>query len=281
MIKTIFDAYGRMILLVVFVILFFLETKFQLRKRVISRCKRIMINFIVSIPSFALLRLMFIPAMVWLAYENEQWHFGLNYLYNANLWLHFAVAFILLDYSNYLWHIVLHKLPLMWRFHLVHHSDLDLDLTTAFRFHFGELIGSLFFRGAAVVVIGVSPLVVVVYEIFFEAATEFHHSNTKLPFKFEKVLNLLFVTPRMHGIHHSMVKREADSNFSIIFSFWDRIHKTVRLNVSQNEIVTGVPVYSNAHELTIWNLLKLPFTKIRQWKESERPEDGNKNELKK
>lgn len=265
----------------VFAILFILETKFQLRKRVMSRWQRILINFIVSIPSFALLRLMFIPAMVWLAYENQQWHFGLNYLYNGPSWLKFSIAFILLDYSNYIWHIVLHKLPLMWRFHLVHHTDLDLDVTTAFRFHFGELIGSVFFRGAAVLLIGASPLVVLIYEIVFEAATEFHHSNMTLPFKFEKALNLLFVTPRMHGIHHSMAKRETDSNYSIIFSFWDRIHKTVRLNVPQNEIVIGVSVYPNEHELTIWNLLKLPFTKIREWKGSERPETGNKNELKK
>jgi len=85
----------------------------------------------------------------------------------------------------------------------------------------------------------------------------------------------------MNGIHHSMIKRETDSNFSIIFSFGDRIHKTIRLNVSQNEIVTGVPVYSNVNELTIWNLLKLPFTKIKEWKESECPEEGNKNKLKK
>lgn len=85
----------------------------------------------------------------------------------------------------------------------------------------------------------------------------------------------------MHGIHYSMIKRETDSNFSIIFSFWDRIHKTIRLNVSQNEIVAGVPVYSNVNELTVWNLLKLPFTKIKEWKESERPEEGNKNKLKK
>jgi sterol desaturase/sphingolipid hydroxylase (fatty acid hydroxylase superfamily) len=281
MIKSIFDAYGAVILPAVFVILFILETKFQLRKRVMSRWQRIFINFIVSIPSFALLRLMFIPLMVWLAYQNQQWNFGLNYLYDAPFWIKFAIAFILLDYSNYLWHIVLHKLPLMWRFHLVHHTDLDLDVTTAFRFHFGELIGSVFFRGAAVLLIGASPLAVLIYEIVFEAATEFHHTNMKLPFKFEKVLNLLFVTPRMHGIHHSMVKRETDSNFSIIFSFWDRIHKTVRLNVPQNQVITGVPVYANENELTIGNLLKLPFTKIRKWNESERPEEGSKNELKK
>ena len=167
----------------------------------------------------------------------------------------------------------------MWRFHIVHHTDLDLDVTTAIRFHFGELIGSVFFRGAAVVLIGVSPLTALIYEILFEAATQFHHSNIKLPFRFEKTLNKIFVTPRMHGIHHSMVKRETDSNYSIIFSFWDRIHKTVRLNIPQNEIVTGVPSYADETELTIGQLLKLPFTKIRAWEKIERYEDENRNEL--
>jgi sterol desaturase/sphingolipid hydroxylase (fatty acid hydroxylase superfamily) len=280
MIKSIFDTYGAPILMAAFIILFILEKKFQLRRRVQSRWQRIFINFIVSIPSFALLRFLFIPIMVWLAFKNQQWHFGLNYLYIAPVWLKFAVAFILLDYSNYIWHILLHKLPFMWRFHLVHHTDLDLDVTTAFRFHFGELIASVFFRGAAVILIGASPVVVLVYEIAFETATQFHHSNMKLPFRFEKILNLLFVTPRMHGIHHSIVKRETDSNFSIIFSFWDRIHQTVRLNIHQDKIIVGVPVYADKNELTIGNLLKLPFTKIRKWKESEGVEEGNKNELK-
>ncbi|MEP7233446.1 MAG: sterol desaturase family protein [Ginsengibacter sp.] len=279
MIRSVFDAYGSAILVSIFILLFILESKFHLRKRVQNRWKRIIINFGVSIPSFALLRLLFIPLMVWLTYRNEQWQFGLNYLYAAPAWFEAAIAFLLLDYSNYLWHIVLHKLPLMWRFHLVHHTDLDLDITTSFRFHFGELIGSVFFRGAAVILIGISPLMVLIYEIAFDAANQFQHSNLKIPFRFEKALNKILVTPRMHGIHHSMQKRETDSNFSIIFSFWDRLHRTIRLNVRQDEIVTGVPVYPDEKELTTGNLLKLPFTKIRQWIENANSDDGNKNEL--
>ncbi len=115
--------------------------------------------------------------------------------------------------------------------------------------------------------------------IAFEAATQFHHSNTKLPFSLEKFLNLIIVTPRMHGIHHSMVRKETESNYSIIFSFWDRIHKTVRMNIHQNEFVTGVPFYAEERELTIGNLLKLPFKAIRKWKEGDRPNDGNYNRL--
>ncbi len=279
MINSIFDSYGTPILIGLFIILFIVETKFQLRKRVQSRWKRIVINFMVSIPSFLLLRLFFIPVIVWLSVKNEQYQFGLNYLYSLPPWIKFVVAFVLLDYSNYTWHILLHKLPFMWRFHLVHHTDLDLDITTAFRFHFGEMIGSVFFRGAAVLLIGASPAVVLIYEIAFEAATLFQHSNTKLPLWFEKILNVLLVTPRMHGIHHSIVKNETDSNYSIIFSFWDRIHKTIRLNIHQNEIVTGIPSYTDERELTIGNLLKLPFTAIRKSKECDRPNDGNYNRL--
>jgi sterol desaturase/sphingolipid hydroxylase (fatty acid hydroxylase superfamily) len=103
----------------------------------------------------------------------------------------------------------------------------------------------------------------------------------KLPFHLEKTFNYLIVTPRMHGIHHSIVKKETDSNYSIVFSFWDRIHKTIRLNIHQNEIVTGVPSYAEEKELTIGNLLKLPFTSIREWKDNERPTDGNYNKIKK
>ncbi|MEO6069050.1 MAG: sterol desaturase family protein [Chitinophagaceae bacterium] len=280
MIKSVFDTYGAAILLTLFVLLFILEGKFELRKRVQKRWKRIVINFIVSLPAFALLRLLFIPGMVWLATQNKEWTVGLNYLFDAPFWLKAAITFILLDYSNYIWHILLHKLPLLWRFHLVHHSDLDLDISTAFRFHFGEMIGSVLFRGAAIVLIGASPLMVLVYEIVFEACTQFHHSNVKLPFRFEKILNYLLVTPRMHGIHHSMIKKETDSNYSIVFSFWDRLHKTVRLNVSHHEIVTGVPSYADEKELTIGHLLKLPFTTMRPWKNSERITADDRNCMK-
>ncbi|HWJ26692.1 MAG TPA: sterol desaturase family protein [Flavisolibacter sp.] len=280
MIRPIFDIYGTPVLVSLFILLFLLESKFRLRKRVQSRWKRVFLNFIVSIPAFALLRILFIPSMVWLAVQNQSWRIGAHYFFEMHDILATIVSFLLLDYSNYTWHILLHKLPILWRFHLVHHTDLDLDITTAFRFHFGEMIGSVFFRGAAIVLIGASPMMVLIYEIIFEAATQFHHSNVKLPFRLEKLLNFLIVTPRMHGIHHSMIKAEANSNYSVVFSFWDRIHNTVRLNIPQSQIITGVPSYTDEKELTVGRLLKLPFTKMRSWHISGRPYQGNKNDLK-
>lgn len=113
---------------------------------------------------------------------------------------------------------------------------------------------------------GVSPVTVLIYEIVFEAATEFHHSNLKLPFPLEKAMNKLIVTPRMYGIHHSVIRTETNSNYSVIFSFWDRLHKTIDLNKPQEDVVTGVPSYNKKEELSIGFLWRLPFTSIRSWK---------------
>ena len=266
-IRSFFDSFASPLLVALFVVLFLLETWRQLRRRTQKRWARVLINVIVSIPAFALLRLLLIPCMVWLAVQNQTWRFGLSYLVELPEWAETIFMFILLDYTNYLWHILNHKIPLLWRFHLVHHTDADLDVTTALRFHFGEIFGSVIYRGAAVFLAGASPTLVLVYELLYEAATAFHHSNTRLPRGFENLLNKLIVTPRMHGIHHSVKREQTDSNYSVIFSFWDRLHKTARLKVPQEQVVIGVPAYSDKKELTIGFLLKLPFTKIRKWDE--------------
>jgi len=267
LINRVFDKKGTPILAGIFVVLFIAESRRRLRKRTMPRWKRIKTNTVVAIPSFSLLRFLLLPVMVWLAAKNKKLKWGINYQYKGHPFIKSLVAFLIMDYTNYLWHRLNHKIPFLWRFHLVHHTDVDLDVSTAFRFHFGELIGSVFFRGGFVFLSGATPLTVLLHEILFEAETQFHHSNWELPYKFENRLNKLIVTPRMHGIHHSNVKRETDSNYSVIFSAWDRLHHTLDLNKPQKEIVMGVPSYSNPAELTSGFLLKLPFTNIRPWEE--------------
>ncbi len=264
-IRRIFDTKGAPALAIMFAVLFIAEGRRQLRKRNQARGKRVVTNSLLAIPSFTLLRFLFLPVMVKLAKRNQQWRMGLNHQYISAPALKMLVAFLMMDYTNYLWHIANHKLPVFWRFHIVHHCDPDLDVTTAFRFHFGEMIGSVFFRGFFVLLAGVTAMQVLLYEILFEGATQFHHSNWKLPYRLEKALNKVIVTPRMHGIHHSIIKAETDSNYAVIFSFWDRLHNTIRLNIPQDLVVIGVPSYSNSDELTAGYLLKLPFTKIRSW----------------
>jgi len=176
-----------------------------------------------------------------------------------------ALAFLLLDLSFYYWHRANHRIPFLWRFHNVHHIDPDLDVSTSFRFHFGEVALSTVFRVVQIAVIGVSGWTYAVYELVFQLNTLFHHSNLRLPIRLERWLNLFLVTPRMHGIHHSQVRAETDSNYSVVFSWWDRLHRTVRLNVPQSRITIGVPGYSRPEDNGLASALALPFRRQREY----------------
>jgi sterol desaturase/sphingolipid hydroxylase (fatty acid hydroxylase superfamily) len=163
--------------------------------------------------------------------------------------------------------------------------DPDLDVSTSFRFHFGEVLYSVGFRALQVYLIGISLLTYLVYELIFQCATMFHHSNIRLPITFERCLNKVIVTPRMHGIHHSIVQNETNSNYSVIFRWWDVMHGTLRLNVKQSDVVIGVPAYFGPEDNKFLNLLILPFRKQREYwrlpdgKKPERSLSGAENIL--
>jgi len=177
----------------------------------------------------------------------------------------FVVAFLLMDLSFYWWHVLNHRIPVLWRFHNVHHIDPDLDVSTGFRFHFGEVAMSAIFRVVQVAFIGISAPAFATYELVFQANTLFHHSNVRLPIRFERLLNKVLVTPRMHGIHHSQVQGETNSNYSVVFPWWDRLHRTLGLNIPQSAIVIGVPGYSTPEDRKLVNGLLMPFRKQRDY----------------
>jgi sterol desaturase/sphingolipid hydroxylase (fatty acid hydroxylase superfamily) len=170
-------------------------------------------------------------------------------------------AVVLLDYTLYLWHVLTHRVPWLWRFHAAHHADLDLSATTALRFHFGELVVGVPWRAAQILLIGVSPAAFDVWQKALLVSVIFHHSNARLPEELERPLNYLFVTPRMHGIHHSLAPAETDSNWSSGLSVWDRLHGTLRLDVPQDEITIGLPDHRDPAELGLADILRLPFPK--------------------
>jgi len=149
--------------------------------------------------------------------------------------------------------------PLFWRFHNVHHTDLDLDVSTAARFHFGEMIFSVGFLSLTVMLFGIAPIMLVVFFITFEAATLFHHSNWRLPIKLERILNLTIVTPRMHGIHHSSEPENQNSNWSGGLTIWDALHRTLNLGVPQEEIDIGVEGFNRPEQVTLPKIITLPF----------------------
>jgi sterol desaturase/sphingolipid hydroxylase (fatty acid hydroxylase superfamily) len=189
----------------------------------------------------------------------EQRRCGLLKRVSLPLWLETTLALILMDYTFYLWHALNHKVPFLWRFHQPHHVDLGLDASTALRFHFGELSTSVAWRAGQVLSIGVSPLSLSVWQLFMLTEILFQHSNVELPIRLERFLCKFVVTPRMHGIHHSIVKEEQESNWSSGLTVWDYLHGTLRLNIPQAEVVIGVPAYLDPRDTTLPKILKMPF----------------------
>lgn len=254
-----------MVVPIVFMVLFLAEKRWPLRHLREPLLHRIFVNFIVTIPMLLAAMLFVHPIGMSTLHWAQQSHFGLLRLISLPSWVQFVVGFLLMDLTFYYWHLLNHRIPILWRFHNVHHVDPDLDVTTAARFHYGEVIYSVVFRVLQLGLLGISPLTFIVYESVFQIGTLFHHSNLKLPIRFERILNKIFVTPRMHGIHHSQILTELNSNFSVVFSGWDRLHKTLQLNIPQQQIIIGVAAYQTPDTNQVINLLILPFIKQRQY----------------
>jgi sterol desaturase/sphingolipid hydroxylase (fatty acid hydroxylase superfamily) len=187
------------------------------------------------------------------------------------------LACLLLDYTLYLWHVLTHKVPFLWRFHRVHHADLDMDSTTGIRFHFGEISLSVLWRAAHVVVLGVSARALSIWNTMLLIGVMFHHSNLRLPRRIERMLERIIVTPRMHGIHHSIVPDEVNSNWSSGLTIWDLIHRTYRQDVPQDEITIGVPELRRPEQVTLPRLVVMPLEGAAppdNWRVSRSPEVG-------
>jgi len=273
--------YAAILLAALFVGLFVLERWFPLRRSRAVLSQRLIVNLAISALALGTAVAFVKPAATIAMQVTESGRFGLLQWIDAPPALALIAGLMLLDATFYLWHLANHRVPLLWRFHVVHHIDPDLDVSTAFRFHFGEVALSAGFRVVQILLIGASPVAVVIYEVLFQANTLFHHSNLRLPIRAERLMNRLVVTPRMHGIHHSMVQRENTSNFSVVFPFWDRLFATLILNVPQQEIMIGIPAYDTVQSNRFGALVPLPFRRQTDpWRRPDgtrvtSPNDGN------
>jgi sterol desaturase/sphingolipid hydroxylase (fatty acid hydroxylase superfamily) len=249
----------------VFLVLFSLERWIPLRKPRHGLARRLLANLAISALALVTAAVLVDPAgLRALEFASDR---GIGLLRWAGLsaTAEFVIGFALLDLTFYYWHLANHKLAFLWRFHNVHHIDPDLDVSTSFRFHLGEVAMSAGFRIVQIATLGVSPVTFAIYELAFQIGTLFHHSNVRLPLMAERFLNLAVVTPRMHGIHHSEVRRENNSNFSVVFPWWDRLHRTLRLNVPQSQIVIGIPAYSGATDNKPGRALLMPVRRQRAY----------------
>jgi sterol desaturase/sphingolipid hydroxylase (fatty acid hydroxylase superfamily) len=240
-----------------------------LRGTVESKLRRVVRNLTIGGVSLALTPLLQAPLLHPVASWIVRDHIGLLQATSWPRWVETLVAIVLLDYTLWWWHWANHRVSFFWRFHLVHHVDRDLDSSTALRFHFGELLLSIPIRAVQMIIVGVDPQTLWLWQTILFGSILFHHANVRLPAGFERVLVRFIVTPRMHGIHHSNRLEETNSNWSSLLSVWDALHRTLRLDVPQERVIVGVPAYDMPNDVTIGKMLLLPFRSQRNdWRTS-------------
>ncbi len=185
--------------------------------------------------------------------------FGLVHLAGLPFWAGLGISLILLDVWTYFWHRANHRIPLLWRFHRMHHSDEEMDVTTATRFHLGEIAISTVARLVPVLLLGTPPEAILAYDIALVAVTQFHHANIGMGPEFDRRLRYAIVTPNMHRVHHSQERVETDSNYASILSVWDRLFRTYRERADYRTIQYGLAGLLGDRFQTLRGMLATPF----------------------
>ncbi|MBC2858356.1 sterol desaturase family protein [Stappia sp. 28M-7] len=196
------------------------------RALIFSRARRWTTNLAIVATDTAVLRIVFPMAAVGVAQWAGDQGLGLFPALGMPLWIAGLLGFVLLDFAVWAEHWASHKIPLLWRIHRMHHADRDIDLTTALRFHPLEIVLSMVWKAAVVVAFGIPVMAVLVFEVVLNGAAMFNHANVRLPLTLDRWLRLLVVTPDMHRVHHSVIRRETDSNYGFNLAIWDRLFGT-------------------------------------------------------
>jgi sterol desaturase/sphingolipid hydroxylase (fatty acid hydroxylase superfamily) len=239
------------------------ERRWPLRRQTQPAARRVTRNLALAAMSMAVAALVQTPLTRPLAQRAERRRMGLVQRLPLPAWARDAGAFLLMDYTIYLWHVATHRNAFLWRFHLVHHLDLDLDSSTALRFHAADMALSVPYRLLQVALIGTSPRALRHWQGWFFLSVLFHHSNVRLPVAAERRLARLLTTPRMHSIHHSAARDQTHSNWSSGLSVWDRLHGTFRFHEPHPATPIGVPAYRSPQDVRLARSLALPFVRQR------------------
>ena len=225
------------------------------------KSRRWFTNLSMVVISSIVLRIIFPAAAVGAAIWAQAKGWGVLPALGVGPLLAGVLAFIILDFAVWLEHVASHKLPILWRIHRMHHADTGFDVTTGLRFHPLEIILSMFWKAGVVVALGASPLSVLIFEIVLNGTAMFNHSNIDLPRSIDRHLRKVLVTPDMHRVHHSTIRRETDSNYGFSFPFWDRIFRTYNAQPSRGHeaMEIGQEKWRDTSPAgLLWSLL-LPF----------------------
>lgn len=232
------------------------------RKRVMGRGVRWFSNLGIVVIDTLLLRVTFPVVAVGMALLAEEWGWGLFNRIDTPYWFAVLVSFIVLDFVIYLQHVMFHAVPLFWRLHMVHHADLDFDVTTGLRFHPIEILLSMGIKLATVVVLGPPAVAVLLFEVLLNATSMFNHSNIRIPLSIDRVLRWCVVTPDMHRVHHSVEVDESNSNFGFNLPWWDRLCGTYQDQpaAGHEKMTIGLTQFRDAAIQRLHRLILLPFT---------------------
>jgi sterol desaturase/sphingolipid hydroxylase (fatty acid hydroxylase superfamily) len=244
-----------------FILIAIWEITAQRRSLTTSKKNRWISNLGITFLNPLVLRLMFPVLALDMAVIAQKQGWGLLNTFDAPYWLTVVIGIVLLDLTIYLQHVMFHAIPILWRLHMVHHADLDYDVTTGLRFHPIEIILSMVIKLSVVVALGPPVVAVLVFEVVLNAAAMFNHGNIRLPLKIDRILRYFIVTPDMHRVHHSVIIRETNSNFGFNLPWWDRLFGTYRSQPSKGhaEMTIGLSQFRDAKRLTLPWLLILPF----------------------
>jgi sterol desaturase/sphingolipid hydroxylase (fatty acid hydroxylase superfamily) len=254
----------------VLAVMVLLETLLPRRARVLPRLTRWTTNLLfvgfgaaaVRILAFAASTLAVPLVAVAAAVAASRWGFGLFNWLDWPIWLEVLASVIILDFAIWFQHYAAHRIPMLWRVHRVHHSDRDLDVTTALRFHPIEIALSMLWKVLWVLALGAPALAVVLFEMILNGFAMFNHANVALPRWLDRVLRTVFVTPDMHRVHHSVHAAETNANFGFNLSIWDRLFKTYTAQPrdGHDAMTIGLPEYQTEQPANLSWTLKLPFT---------------------
>lgn len=227
-----------------------------------SKANRWFTNLGIVALDTVLARLIFQVAAVGVALIAAEKGWGLFNGLDWPVWLEVLLTVVLLDFAIYIQHVLFHAIPVLWRLHMVHHADLDYDVTTGARFHPIEILLSVGIKMGVVILLGAPAAGVVAFEVILNATAMFNHSNVKIPTGLDSVLRLFVVTPDMHRVHHSEIPNETNSNYGFNLPWWDRLMGTYMAQPSQGHdgMTIGLKQFRDPKKLGLMGVLALPFT---------------------
>ncbi len=242
------------------------------RTQQIPRRQRWPANLSVVALNTLALRLIFPLAAVGAALIAAEQGWGLFNLFAVPMWLAVIVSVVLLDMAIYFQHRLFHAVPWLWRLHRMHHTDLEFDVTTGLRFHPVEILLSMCIKFAAVILLGAPAVAVLIFEVLLNATSMFNHGNIRLPVRLDRWLRLLVVTPDMHRVHHSIIRRETDSNFGFSLPWWDRLFRTYRDQPAAGHpgMTIGIESFRETRDLRLDRMLLQPLVTPERTAEHQR-----------